>query len=86
MLNGKWKIVTQCPLFRVHQSPDTDDIAYCNLDNPTECSGDIELCEHPEAFHKYLLDRGLGWQKIKTRDGLKNMLQAIGHMVSACWR
>ena len=68
-------------MYRVQQNQDMDNVGYCNSEKPAECIGEIECCEHPENFHKYLLDHGLGWQRIKTKTGLKSFLRGVAQWV-----
>jgi len=86
MLKGKWKILKKCSHYRVPKNLNTGGIGYCNFENQTECTGEIQFCKNPEVLNNNLLERGLGWKKKKGRNRFKRALQVIGRLANACWR
>jgi hypothetical protein len=86
MLKEKRKILKKCSYYRVAENLNTGGSEYCNLDNQTECTGEIQSCENTEVLNKYVLERGLGWQKKKGRNIFKRVLQVIGRLANARWR
>jgi hypothetical protein len=85
MLKGKRKILNKCSYYRAAENSDTSGIGYCNLNNQTECTEEIQFCENPEILNKHVLEQGLGWQKQKGRNRFKRVLQVIGRLANACW-
>lgn len=86
MFRENRKSLKKCSYYRVAENLNSDDIKYCTLDNQTDCTGEIQSCENPEVLNKYVLERGLGWQKETGRNGFKRALQVIGRLANACWR
>jgi len=86
MLKEKGKILKECSYYRVADNPNTGRSGYCNLDSQTECTGETQFCENPEILNKYALERGLGWNKGKGRNGFKRVLQVISRLTNALWR
>ena len=86
MFKEKWKLLRTCPYCRISEDLNSDKIGYCTLGDQTTCGGEIQFCQNPEVLNKYVLERGLGWQKQEGRNGFKRVLQMIGRLASACWR
>jgi len=86
MLKKKWKLLKTCSYYRVAEKLNSGNNGYCTLDDQTECAGEIQSCENPEVLNRYVLERGLGWQKKAGRNRFKRVLQVIGRLANACWR
>jgi hypothetical protein len=86
MLKKRWNFLKMCSYHRVAENPKMGDIGSCTLDNQIECTGDIQSCQNPDVLNKYVLKRGLGWQKNMGRKGFMSVLQVIGRLANACWR
>jgi len=86
MLKEIRKILKKCLHYRVPKNLDTGGIGYCDPEDQTECTREIQFCKNPEVLKEYLLERGLGWQKQKARNRFKGAQQAIGRLANACWK
>lgn len=77
------QILKQCPCHRDSEEPKGRGIGYCSLEEEMECTGEVQFCENPQALKEYLLDRGLGWQEKKRKNGFKKLLQIIDRLIKA---
>ena len=86
MSKERCKTSKTCSHYRDPKNLNVGGAGYCNLDNQTECDGQIELCQNPEALKEYLMERGFGWEKKKGKKIFRKAFQFIGRLANACWR